>query len=72
MNHWEALVCSSMFCRADTWLVRASHEQPELWHVASVAGNSAWQVAASAPVCPLCGVVLHAAAQEQELVDLAA
>lgn len=62
MNNWEALVCSSTFCRADMWLVRASQKQSDLWHVASVEGSSAWLVAAAEPVCPLCGITLRVAA----------
>jgi hypothetical protein len=61
MDEWQPYACHTSDCRAGYWLVRASHAQPELWHVASMTDGVPWLVAAAEPACPFCGTALAAA-----------
>lgn len=65
IDDWQLYACRTSYCRAESWLVRASQEQPELWHVASMGDSVPWLVAATEPACPFCGTALAAAVEEQ-------
>jgi len=73
-HEWQLYACHTSYCRADRWLVRQSHEQSELWHVASLVAGVPWLVAAVEPVCPFCGTTLVAAVEKQpfQYIDEAA
>lgn len=67
---WRLYACHTSYCRAGHWLVRASDEHPELWHVASMGDGLPWLVAATKPACPFCGTPLQAAVMEQTQVPI--
>jgi len=50
---WEQRFCPTDWCSLETLYVRRDDHNPELWHVND--GNGSWLVAATGPVCPLCG-----------------
>jgi hypothetical protein len=57
----ELWSCTNDDCRAATWLVQRSIEQPDLWRIAAGVDATPFNVAAAAPVCPYCGTTLEAA-----------
>jgi|FLYN01.1.fsa_nt_gi hypothetical protein len=68
-NHtpWEQRFCPTDWCGLTTLYVQRDERFLELWHVSD--GISDWLVAATAPVCPLCGGDLLTAANVMEGVD---
>lgn len=58
-REWRELFCTCSWCRAERWLVRPTNRR-ELWLVAQDDGANPWQIAASEPICPLCGEDLAA------------
>lgn len=54
-TEWEPWVCLTDFCDEDLLLVKQVAPGEEAWQISRVAGERAWLVAASVPVCPFCG-----------------
>lgn len=57
---WATLYCTERGCRGERWLVQQDSRARELWHIAASEEIEPWQVAAAAPICPLCGGALAA------------
>jgi len=55
---WETWFCRSEGCKADSWLVRPQPGQRELWQLALEPDTPRYTIAATDPVCPLCGTTL--------------
>lgn len=55
--------CLNRECASRTWLVQAHEEIAELWFISEGAGSSSWCIAATEPVCPLCGSTLRTPAE---------
>ncbi len=53
MIDWEQRFCPADWCMVETLYTRRNEHNLELWHVTDGEGN--WLVAATGPVCPLCG-----------------
>jgi len=58
MRHSENWICTTPWCSAEQWLVQAEPRQRDVWHIAPATHGRSWTVAASQPICPLCGVDL--------------
>jgi hypothetical protein len=56
----EQLCCPNNLCKAEAWCVRRSLDNRELWSISRDLGDQSFTVAASVPVCPMCGTVLLA------------
>jgi hypothetical protein len=64
----QRLVCPSMHCSAEGWQVERDTSRRDTWIITAETGGTAWVIAASGPICPLCGEDLadrHEAALEQ-------
>jgi len=60
--HWEAWFCPNMACHQDTWMVKHDSEYAEVWNIARTMDDRPFTVAASSPICPMCGTTLQLAA----------
>lgn len=58
-REWRELFCTCRWCRAERWLVRLSNRR-EVWQIVQEDGASPWLIAASEPICPMCGEALAA------------
>lgn len=67
MTDWEQRFCPTDWCIAETLYTRRNEHNLELWHVSDGDGN--WLVAATGPVCPLCGGNLLTPSNCMEGVD---
>jgi hypothetical protein len=56
--NWETWFCRSEWCKADSWLVRQHADQRELWQLAHEPDELRYTIAATDPICPLCGATL--------------
>jgi hypothetical protein len=63
---WEQWFCSEQECSTGEWMVQRSPVHREVWLVTPHVEASPYTVAASIPVCPLCGTTLQAAATLEE------
>ena len=66
---WEERFCPTDWCTHNTLYVRRHEALPETWHVTEDIEQSGWLVAATGPVCPLCGGSLLTYANLMDGVD---
>jgi hypothetical protein len=57
-GEWGEQFCMSRWCRAGRWYVKPDRRSKALWLIAEHPDDAPWSVAASEPVCPLCGEAL--------------
>jgi hypothetical protein len=55
MDNGECGHCVNSACHAEQWLVLATPGHRDVWQIVPDAGSRPWVVAASVPICPLCG-----------------
>jgi len=67
MTDWEQRFCPADWCAVETLYTRRNEHNLELWHVTDGEGN--WLVAATGPLCPLCGGDLLTPSNRMEGVD---
>ena len=66
---WEQRYCPTDWCTLDSLYVRRHEALPETWHVTDAIGHTGWLVAATGPVCPLCGGSLLTYSNLMEGID---
>jgi len=66
---WEQRYCPTDWCPIDTVYVKRHEHQREVWHVTEHVDETGWLVAATGPVCPMCGGNLLTAANVSDGVD---
>ena len=57
-DSWERCLCFTARCQQRSWYVQRDREQRDLWRIGLAPGEEGWRVAAVAPLCPLCGIIL--------------
>ncbi len=71
MRYNQYWMCITPWCSAEQWLVQAMPRQRDIWHIRPIRDGRSWKVAATQPICPLCGVNLEAAPILATTVDTA-
>ena len=66
---WEQRFRPTDWCTRDTLYVRRHEHFHAVWRLTDDGDNAGWLVAATTPVCPLCGGNLLTAANLMEGVD---
>jgi hypothetical protein len=56
--NWEQWLCPDPLCTDRTWMVRRDFATCDVWSVARHKEDLPFTIAATAPVCPLCGTAL--------------